>query len=191
MNSSLDKQKDQHVEYGRFWYRPRWQQYLVLPLTLATLLASGYIFIWKDKQNQLENLRQDNVVFAHKNPESSQFFAQNPTRFWIEQEMASLDFDEETIPDSQYLVLHLQRLVSHANVVLNQLQPTDPTNSHYQLEIQGKFKDLLEFMRSLMIFLPQPHWQFSNVIFTTKNQILTAHLSLSFIKDEQQHNEQH
>ncbi|MBS0923385.1 hypothetical protein JK188_02685 [Providencia sp. JGM181] len=176
--------------FAAFWYRPLWQQYLTIPLILVVGIAASYTFIWQDKRNQWADLQQNSSALHLQNQASSQFFAQNPTRVWLEQELASFPSNEETPLDPHFFVLHLQQLLANNNIVLNQLQPSDPLNSHYQLEIQGKFKDLLEFMQSLTHTLPQQHWQFSDVILTTKNQQLTANLSLTFIKDEQP-NEQH
>ncbi|MTB66220.1 hypothetical protein GKR48_05175 [Providencia sp. wls1943] len=176
--------------FAAFWYRPLWQQYLTISLILVVSIAAGYTFILQDKQNQWVDLQQNGSVLHRQNQVSSQFFAQNPTRVWLAQELASFPSNEEITLDPQFFVLHLQQLIANNNVVLNQLQSSDPLNSEYQLEIQGKFKDLLEFMQSLTHTLLQQHWQFSDVILTAKNQQLTANLSLSFIKDEQP-NEQH
>ncbi|UBX50436.1 hypothetical protein LDO51_06520 [Providencia alcalifaciens] len=176
--------------FAAFWYRPLWQQYLIIPLILVGSITAGYTFIWQDKRNQWADLQQNSSALLLQNQAASQFFAQNPTHVWLEQELALFPSDEKITLEPQFFVLHLQQLIANNNVILNQLQPSDPLNSHYQFEIQGKFKDLLEFMQSLTHTLPQQYWQFSDVILTAKNQQLTANLSLSFIKDEQP-NEQH
>lgn len=171
--------------FAAFWYRPLWQQYLTIPLMLGVLITAGYIFIWQDKQNQWTEIQQDSAALRQQLQMNSQFFALNPTPVWLEQELALLASNEQLPQAPQYFVLQLQQQVASANVILNQLQSSDPSNSHYQLEIQGKFKDLLEFMQSLAHTLLQQHWQFSDIVLTAKNQQLTANLSLSFIKDEQ------
>ncbi|MFV8221513.1 hypothetical protein ACNQ0T_24195, partial [Enterobacter cloacae complex sp.6700776] len=72
-------------------------------------IAAGYTFIWQDKRNQWADLQQNSSVLHLQNQASSQFFAQNPTRVWLEQELASFPSNEEITLDPHFFILHLQQ----------------------------------------------------------------------------------
>ncbi len=169
-----------------FWYRPLWQQILLVFLIIFLCIIGYYFSYWGDGEQQIAQIEKEKKVLMDSIHQDKQFINQSPSLSQLSQKISELSINAELNHDPFVFITQLQALITQSNITLNQLRPHDSVaeyNHTYQLDIQGSYSDIFQFIQSVTSQYTGKSWFFSEINIKPKEHKLTAALSISFLNN--------
>ncbi|QCJ68484.1 hypothetical protein C9446_00520 [Providencia heimbachae] len=169
-----------------FWYRPLWQQILFICLIIFLCIIGYYFSYWDDREQQRVQFEKENKLLMGSIHQNKQFIHQSPSLSQLNEKISELSLNAELNHDPFIFIAQLQTLIIQSNITLNQLRPHHSAaeyNHTYQLDIQGSYNDIFQFIQSVTLQYAGRLWLFSEINIKPKEHKLTATLSISFLNN--------